>query len=344
MFFQPKFFYDDNATEGTGGNAEGGTTNTENNSGKPINTTVDVLKPLFSEEEIKGLGFDSIDQMKQHLKETKETRVPEDVKKRNAEVEKADFLKVSTEEGLMNVDEYSAYESVKNKSDRDLVYEKYAADFKEDNPDATDELIKNEFESDYKLGDKNEKLKNRGESRLKKEAEGIRSPLSSKFTAAKNFVDNYRLTTKEEPAFRKFVDDLVLELTPDTMTIAKAKDDEDELDIPVKFTKEQRDEIAKMFKNPKTFAAYIENKDKLKETLSPSLTKKINSIIKVNNFDSAVSFAFENAKKIGIKKGSSVGAEQPFGLVKNIQRANVTPTALQEVEDSEKKLRQKYAR
>lgn len=342
MNFLHRFFYDDNATEGAGGEP----------AVDPkliVNTTVDLIKPLFSEEEIKNFGFDNVDQMKQHLQQTRENRVPDETKKRNAEIEKAEFIKVATDEGLLNVDEFSAYENLAKKSDRDLVYEQFASQFKEDNPDATDELTRTEFESEYKLDSDKEKSKARGEARLKKEAEDLRSPLSGKYNAAKEFVDNYKISTKELPTFYKFVDDLVNELTPETFSLAKAKDntkdDEDELDIPVKFTKEQRDEISKLFKTPKHFNAYLDNKDKLKETLAPSLTKKINSIIKVNNFDSAVSYALTQGKGIGRKKGSNVGAEQPFAVVKNMPRKTVIELSTQqELDASDKQLRQKFAK
>jgi hypothetical protein len=345
MFHLPRFFYEDGSNDGSGGNPDGGPATKDQ---KLVNTNVDVLKPLFSEEEIKGFGFDNVDQLKQHLQKNKENLVPDEVKKKNAEVEKADFLKVSAEEGLMNVDEFTSYEALNKKSDRELVYEKYYTEFKVDNPEATDELIRTEFDSEYKLGDTNEKAKLRGESRLKKEAEEIRSPLTGKFTAAKTFVDNYRLSKKEEPVFIKFIDDLVTELTPETFNIAKAKDetkdDEDEIDIPVKITKEQREEISKLFKNPKYFAAFLENKDKLKETLTPGLTKKITSIIKQNNFDTAISYAFKEGKGIGRKKGSNIGAEQPFGIVRNLKQPVINQSAADELDASDRALRQKHGK
>lgn len=343
MFFIPKFFYDDNATDGAGGNADNTTTTTDDKKTTTVDTTVDVLKPLFSDEEIKGFGFDNLDQMKAHLQQTRESRVPDEQKKKAAELDKADFINVSTKEGLLTVDEFTAYESVTKKSDRDLVYEKFVTDFKEDNPDATDELIRTEFESEYKLDSKNDKTKTRGEARMKREADEMRFPLVEKYTEAKSFHDNYKNGQKEQPVFYKFIDDLVQALTPETLNIAKAKDGEDEIEIPVTFTKEQREEIAKLFRTPKIYGEYLKNKDKLAETLSPSLTKKINSIIKVNNFDTAVNYAFKTAKGIAIKQGSTTGAEQPYGVVKNMPKMNIDKTVQQTLDESDRAFRQKHA-
>jgi hypothetical protein len=345
MFNLPRFFYEDGSNEG----GSGPDNNADTQQQQPVNTNVNVLNPLFSEQELKEFGFDSADQLKDHLRQTKESRVPDDVKKKAAEVEKADFLKVSAEEGLLNVEEYTAYEAITKKSDSDIVYENFSTQYKEDNPEATDELIRQEFNKEYKLDSENPKVKSRGEARLKKEADEVRSPLTGKYNSAKEFHTNYQTTRKEEPAFTKFIDDLVQELTPESLVLAKAKDDtkddESEIEIPATITKEQRAEIAKLFKNPKYFAAYLDNKDKLKDTLAPSLTKKINSIIKENNFDNAVTYAFKQGKGIGRKSGSNVGAEQPFSVVKNNpKRVEVTPSAQQELDNSDKAMRSKYAR
>lgn len=342
MFTLPRFFYDNAADQNAGGDTD------TNNQQQQVNTDVNLLNPLFTESQLKDFGFDNVEQFKEHLQRHKENQIPEDVRKRNAEVEKADFLKVSAEEGIMNVDEYSDYERISKRPDQELVYEKFAAEFKADNPEATDELIRTEFNAEYKLDSENAKAKTRGESRLKKEAEDLRSPLTGKYNSAKSFVDTVRLTRKEQPAFEKFIDDLVQELTPDTFNIAKAKDDTendaDELDIPVKFTKEQRAEISKLFKSPKYFASYLENKDKLKETLAPGLTKKINSIIKVNNFDAAVNYALVQGKGIGRKRGSNVGAEQLYSVVRNRNTPEITKTDQQTLDENDRQMRQKYAR
>lgn len=343
MFILPRFFYDDDATDKTGGDTDTG------NQQQQVNTEVNLLKPLFTESQLKDFGFDNAEQFQEHLQRHKENRVPDDVKKKNADMEKAEFLQISTEEGLMNVDEYSAYETISKRTDRDLVFEKFATEYKVDNPEATDAIIQEEFNAEYKLDSDKEKVKTRGESRLKKEAEELRSPLSSKHTAAKEYVDNFRVSKKELPAFHKFVDDLVQELMPDTVSLGKAKDDtkddEDEIDIPATITKEQREEIAKLFKSPKYFNAFMDNKDKLKETLSPSLSKKINSIIKQNNFDSAITYAFKQGKDIGRKRGSNIGAEQLYSAVKGSLGNDkaISQTAMQEVNDSDLALRKKYA-
>lgn len=345
MYFLPKFFYDDNAHDTGGGAQDGGSETKTDDNNSHVNTNVDVLKPLISEEELKEYGFDSPDQFREHLRQTKENRVPDEVKKKNAEKEKAEFLKVATDEGLMNVDEYTAYESVTKRPDRDLVYEKFAEEYKAENPDATDEVIRADFNLEYKLDSENAKIKARGEARLKKEADEMRSPLVSKYNEAKSSYDQYRSFQNEAPAFNKFIDDLVQELTPDTFTIAKAKDGDDEIEIPVKFTKEQREEIAKLFRTHKTYLAYADNKDKLKESLSPKLTKKINDIIKVTNFDNAINYTFTEAKKIGIKKGSNVGAEQPYSVVKSgTKKITVEPTVQQSIDESDANLRRKYAK
>lgn len=128
MFYFPKFYYE----EGTGDNGVGGATDTIPPTGN------DTPEPLLTSEMLKEYGLENKDQLMTILRQHKESNIPAGEKEKQEQLRKADFIKFSAENDLMKVDEVSAYETLKNKADRDLVFEKYLDEWKEDNPDVED--------------------------------------------------------------------------------------------------------------------------------------------------------------------------------------------------------------
>lgn len=354
----PIILYEDGAGGGAGGGAND-TTNTENTESK-VSTTVDVTKPLFSEAELKEFGFDTPDQLKQHLRQFKENNIPDEEKKKKADQEKANFIKYSTDQNLMTVDEINQAELLQKKADRDLVYENWLPAWKEENPglevSEIERLSKIDFDEEFKLNSTNEKAKSRGEARLAKEAKDLKSPFESKLNTAKKGYDDFKSMRAEYPIYKQFLTDLVTELTPDTLTLFKGKvkisDDKvevsdkegDDVEIPVTLTKAEREEIIKKFENQKTFASFLESKGKAKETLAPILKNKILSFLKVKHFDTVASKGYAIGKGVGLKNGSTAGAENQFGLQSDKGAQGNTegkPDADKEFRESVKRVRQR---
>ncbi len=298
MIFHSKFIFDDAAAEGGGGAAGGATT-----------------QEFLTADEAKGFGFDSKEQLAEFIRTQREAAKPDTEKQKEEEVKKANFLKYSTDNDLLNVDDYNSYENIKSKQDRDLVFDKFKAEFKEDNPeiddDDFDEECETAFDNEYKLNSRNEKTKVRGEARLKDEAAKLRSPYQSKYDTAISQFNQYTEAAKSYPEFNKFIDEIITENTPEKF-VTKIADNKIEVPVEIEITKEQKEELGKIFKSPKYFNNYL--KGEKKDELKAAIAKKIQGYIKTNNFETVVSKAYTTAAGIYLKKGSNAGAENQYGL------------------------------
>jgi hypothetical protein len=336
MFLTPRFYYTDNAGEGGGGAAP------------PV---VAPAAPVIPEDVQKELT--ELRAFKEQIASKQPDKTPQQLAK-DAEIEKAEFLKYGAENDLIKVDEYNQYESLKSKADRDLIFEKFSTEVKEElteelkgeNPDITEaeieEKVKEKFESEYPVNSKNPKTKERAERKLARDAKELRTPLASKYeTAQERFKEAQNIVSKI-PEFNKAIDEIIKESTPEKIVV-KTKDGEQEIDIEVELTKEQRSEIEKLFKSDKVFANYYNSDEKEKGTFKAKVQKKIEGYVKANTFDSAVAKGFEVGKKIGTNQGSTVGANNPFPLKEGQKRE----TKVVSIDESTAKVaaqREKYGR
>lgn len=233
---------------------------------------------------------------------------------REEEKDKAEFIKYSVDNDLFKLDELTQYESLKVKADADLVFEGFLKDFKEENPDITDEVelseaAKEEFDRIYKLTSDNEKSKEKGLAKLAKEANEIRNPYETKIkTAQANYTEEKQVRQKM-PDFEKFIDEQIKKNVGEKVSF-KIKRGEEEFPIDIELTQEDRDAIAKAFKTPKTFYNFT----KSAEETQKSLDAKINSWIRDKKLDEALAKAAEVFEGIGVKNGSNVGADNPFAM------------------------------
>ena len=91
------------------------------------------------------------------------------------------------------------------------------------------------------------------------------------------------------------------------------KEGEEDVKIPVKLSKEDKDELLKVFKTPNTFHAYATGKP---EDISKSISEKMQGYIN-KKYDKQIKQAiYDAAKGIGVKNGSNVGATNPYALQK----------------------------
>lgn len=332
-----RIFYNTEAAEGGGGavqiEQQAENTNVENAVVEAENAIPslpsDVLKEL---EELRQFK----------LANTKEPEKSEVELAKEKEIEKADFIKFSVDNDLLAIEELTKYETLQTRKDAELVFESFLQDFKEENTDIEeeDELLKAaqaEFDAIYKLSSANEKVKEKGLAKLAKEAKEIRSPFESKVTAAKASFDEQKELKANMPKFTKFLEETINKSVPESFTV-KVKDGEEEVIVKVPLTKEDKEEINKLFNTPKSYLKF----SKSQEEAAVDLDKKIQGYIKTKKADLAIEEAVKVGKGIGLKSGSNVGAEHPFPLKQNTKQSESSES----VEESNSRIaraRQQYA-
>lgn len=345
-----RFIYNDDAGNTGGGAAAtaaapAATTTTTDIAGAPAHESI------LTAEQLKEYGIENPEQLQTILRQHKEGSVSAEEKQRLVDSREADLIKHSVDKGLMKVEDFNQAKTVKGRADRDLVYEKYEKEWREDNPDITDpeEIAANakkEFEAEYRISSENGKAKARGEARLSKEASELRDPYVQKLSSAEASYTETKAIEGKIPQFNKFVNELIEKLTPEKLVLSKVKEGEVEVPIEVELSKEERKELAKTFRSTKTFASFMAVDDAKKLTaLEASLSKKIDGFLRAKYFDAAVSTGFTKGKDIGMAQGSTVGAGQPFGIAKNGIRdtgtVNASGNVMKEVRESLDKVREK---
>jgi hypothetical protein len=326
--------------DGAGAEGAGGSGGAANEGGQGGEAPAAVTMTAAEVQELADLRA-----FKASIAEKEPEKTPEEIAKL-AEKEKGEFIKYSVDEGLMKVDDFHAYENLKVKADRDLVYESFLTNWKEENPDVEPDEIearaKADFEDEYKLNSSNDKTKARGEARLAREAAEVRKPLQTTYEKAQGAFKELQSIRQTYPKYEKFMDDLIKETVPEQIVFKTKEGEEDIVIDDVKLTEEDKKEIAKQFKNDKNFFAFTKNADKL-DSVKAAIAKKIDGYLKVKYFDKVNEAVYNAAKGIGVSKGSNVGAEAPFAIVRGGQlpggESKVSGT--KEVEDNDFALRQK---
>lgn len=300
-------------------------------------------QPFLTAEEAAELGISDKETLRTLLSEKRELSASPEEKTKRENLERANQLKYFAENNLMQVDEVGRLESLKTKSDKDLVFDNFSTEYKQDNPQATEDEIKSAFDIRYDLENENPATKKWAERKISSEAKSLRDPLQNKFETAVKSYNEDRAMTAQYPAYKKWIDDLIKENTPDKIVVFKTKEGEDDIEVPVELTKEDKAEIAKLFgENGKTFNAFVKNKNT--EEISKSLAKKINGFIRERKFDQIMAKSREVFEGIGVKKGSGVGAQQPFSVVKTSASPNdkVKTLTLEESNNKIAQARQRF--
>jgi len=354
-------FYDEAAGEGgAGAGADGGNNGGDNGAngsgegeGASAAAAVVAEAPLFTADELKEMGYETVEAAKEGLRglyqKSKVVDPTEAEKKKAAEIEHADFLKYAAENDFVN-DEFKQYDSLKGSADRDLVFNKFAAEFKEDNPEISAEDLEEEtklaFATEFKLNSENVKEKARGEAKLAKEAKDLRSGSETAYTTAQSAYNDHKEVLKKGEGYAKTFKEVVNAI-PDKLEIFKTtlkKDDTDEgeeLAIEVELTKDERVAIEKQYNTPKTLRAYLDaEKEGKLDVFKANLNKKIISFIKSNREESIYADIATKVKGVAMRYGSDVGAGQPFAVVKGGSSADASgavKTAKQAAIDSTRK-------
>ena len=235
-------------------------------------------------ELLKETNFNSLEELKQALaeKNDKGGKTPEQIKK-DEEVYQAKLKAYAVENDIMKSDDLSRYDSVKNSADEDLVFNAFAADMKDeileelgDDP-TEDEIIaaiRKEFESEYPLNSKSDKVRARAEAKLKKAAREIRSPLESSFNTAKTRFYDEMLVRNEYPKYQAAIKKMTTDIIPDTFSFYKEVDGEEEVkaDVPVPEATKKiiLEAVEKIVKDPENFLLHKNGK-------TEEVQQKINS-------------------------------------------------------------------
>ena len=236
------------------------------------------------DELLKETKFNSLEELKQALaeKNDKAGKTPDQIKK-DEEVYQAKLKAYAVENDLMKSDDLQRYDTVKSSSDEDLVFSAFATEMKDEileglDEDATEEeiiaAIRKEFENEYPLNSKSDKVKARAEAKLKKAADEIRSPLESSFNTAKTRFDDETSVRNEYPKYQAAIKKMTADIVPDTFSFYKEVDGEEEVkadvEVPEATKKIILDAVEEIVKDPENFLLHKNGK-------TEEVQQKINS-------------------------------------------------------------------
>jgi hypothetical protein len=298
---------------------------------------------------LKEQGVDSIEALREKIKTAGEKPVDEvetpEAKKKAEDKHKAAVIKYAVDNELLSTDDVTKLETLKSKSDVDLVYEKYSTEvkdevadevreeaarkFKEENPDATEEemqaaakkvtqaeidkKIKESFDREFPVNSKNEKAKARAASKIAKEAAEIRNPYESSFNTAKEKYEDTVKVRNTFPEYTKSIDKMVSEHIPDNVPFFKTKEGDEDVSVDVPISKEDRkdilDALSKEISNPSTYKMFTEGKtDEIKKVVQ----ERMEFLLWKKYGDVGKQKIAETYHSRGLKKGSTTGAENSF--------------------------------
>lgn len=271
-----------------------------------------------------------IARLKQELEDLKKTppkkeeivqKTPEELAKEKSLYE-ANLIQFAAANDEMKPEEFSKLSALQAKADQDLVFDRFAADHREDNPAADEDEIRAAFEEEYKIKSTNEKTRARGESRLKKEAGEMRAPLVSSYEKVKNRFDNETQIRQSYPGYVQKIEDFASESIPAKMEIFNDKDGEEDVLVDMDLTdvqkKEITDTVSKAIQTPENYALYKEGKlDEIKEKVK-NITELVLWSKHRNEALKKLASAFSER---GVKK-ARIGPTESFAL----RQQDPTPT------------------
>lgn len=313
-----RLFYTDGANEGGGTEGAQAAAVVDNSQGQGSAPTeiktpeAKITANAFTEEDIKNFGFDSKEKMIEFLQKAKESTKSQQDKEKEEVIKEADFMRYAAERNLIT-DDFKNYKSLQAKAERDLVFEKFSAEEKADNPDLTDEEIREAFDAEYKLNHENAKVKSKGEARLKKEAAEIKRPAVDAWEKAQSQFKEDTEAFQKNKVYKGIEKEVISKAIPEKMTL-KLKDGEVEVPLEVDVAKEIREKAEKLFGGEKGFIKFLVH-DGTPEEFSEKFKERINSFVEAEvHKAAAVQKAFEAGLKMGVARGSNVGADNLFGL------------------------------
>jgi len=278
----------------------------------------DRLEAFLKEHNLASLD-ELVDKLKPKVEET-----PEQIKKRE-ELQQANLISFAVENDLMSLENINKYQELKNTTDEDLVFEAFSKDRRDEileelGDEATEEQIieklRKDFDSEYPVSSKNEKIRQRAENKIKKEAAEMRQPLESSFTEAKARYDEEMSMRTDIPKYNQTITGLAASAVPDTFQFFADKDGEDEISVPVKVTPEVKKTILdsvenKIMKNPQTYLLYKQGKT---EQIQEMISDHVELLMYKHLGESGKKEIAKVYLGRGVAKGSNTGASNSFAV------------------------------
>jgi hypothetical protein len=331
MLFKSNFFYNADAPDGGGGSTG---TLVENQQAAPTLEAPAIPEEIQKELEAWKSAQSELAELRafREANQKPEEKSPAELL-REQELDKVNFRKFAVENEFAKEDDFVQLETLQQRKDYDLIFENFKKDFKEENPDITDEkeleeAAKEDFETTYKLNSANEKAKEKGLAKLAKEANDIRNPYSSKITAAKAEYE-----TKKETAAtyeKKFIPftQKIKETIPAKLTYSKIKSGDNEVEIDIDVTPEDVKEVEEKFL--KTHKAFYDFKNGKPEEVQEKLLGKITNYLMSKKREEGNTKLAEKFEAIGIAKGSTTGADAPFAMKQSNARQEAKLVTLEQ--------------
>lgn len=248
-----------------------------------------------------------------HKKEPEKAKTSEELAKEKS-IYDANLIQFAATTGDLKPEDFTKLDTLRSKADRDLVFEKFSADHKEDNPEADAEEIQNAFDEEYKIKSANDKVRHRGEQRLTKEAGEIRSPLTNTYEKVKGRFDSENEVRQNYPAFSTKIEEIAAASIPTKVDVFKDKDGEEEVLVDLDLTDAQRKDIAekvtKKMNTPKTYELYKEGK---LEDIQKKTKEVTEALIWKEFRQDALKKVASTYNDRGVKK-AKVGPNNPFPL------------------------------
>lgn len=269
------------------------------------------------------LGFESEDQLRDlKAKASVVVKTPEQIAQ-DEEKYQVDLLAYSVKEGLLNRSDIAAYDKLNSMEDNDVVFDDFKTTYLAENKDrkleGTDEPdpvspeeIKEAFNQLYHIDSPNSVLKAKGEKMLKGEAEFIKGESTQKFSAAKEKYDLLQSKLKIIPEYKSFVQGTLAKAIPEELVVFGEGDDKVVFKLTDASGKPLYDaaEIEKLFVDNKLFGEFSAGGDKAK--LAEFINKTVTDHIWDINKAAINKLVYDQGKEIGLKNGSTTGANAPF--------------------------------
>lgn len=268
---------------------------------------------------LKELNISSLEELREKLKEKPDENLSEEEKQKREEIYHTRVQQFAVESGDMKLEDFNKLSIVKNKADRDLVFENWFTDWKEENPDVepseVDGLAKEAFEKEYNLNSENEKTKTRGENRLKREAGEIRKPLESSYTTVKGKYDHEADIRTNYPVYAGKIEQFVSANIPSEFNVFNDKEGDEEIPVTIPLSADDKKEIlaavAKKIQTTETYSLFKKGDDKAIEEIAKRETE---NYIWANKREDGLKEIAKKFLERGIAKGSEVGAKNSFAL------------------------------
>lgn len=279
--------------------------------------------PEYIQNLLKEHGLSSVEELDGFLKKVKEpSKTPEQIKKEE-EIYKAGLVDFAVKNDLLKMDDVVTLESIKNKSDEDLVFDQFAKDVQEEileelGEDATEEdifaKVRENFEKEYPVNSKNEKARLRAEAKIANAAKAIREPFERSFNDAKSRYDDEISVRNEFPKYQDAMTKLLNEVVPGKIDFFTDKDGDQDILADIPLTEDDKKTIMsqlkeKVISSPETFLLHKSGKvDQIKQNIKDQL----DLIIYRNYAEVGKKKIADTYLSIGIKKGSDTGASNSF--------------------------------